>query len=156
MSWSPQQEAAIKSVSAWLQDKSSQVFYLAGYAGTGKTTLAKELAQDVKGQVLYGAFTGKAALVLQKKGCTNASTIHSMIYKLDENTKGWEPKFVLNPFSRSGRQALSSSMRSRWSVRIWRATSCPTARRFWSSVIRLSFLRSRAPVSSRLESLTSC
>jgi exodeoxyribonuclease-5 len=99
MSWSPQQEAAIKSVSAWLQDKSSQVFYLAGYAGTGKTTLAKELAQDVKGQVLYGAFTGKAALVLQKKGCSNASTIHSMIYKLDENTKGWEPKFELNPFS---------------------------------------------------------
>jgi exodeoxyribonuclease-5 len=99
MSWSPQQEQAIKAVNEWLQDPSDQVFRLFGYAGTGKTTLARELAQDVKGRVLFGAFTGKAALVLRRKGCGNASTIHSMIYKLDEQARGWEPKFVLNPFS---------------------------------------------------------
>lgn len=60
MTWSPQQEAAIKAVRQWLKS-SDQVFYLAGYAGSGKTTLAKELAGTVEGEVLFGAFTGKAA-----------------------------------------------------------------------------------------------
>lgn len=82
MAWSPQQERALKAVASWLKDEHGpQVFYLAGFAGTGKTTLAKEMAQNVSGTVLYGAFTGKAALVLRRKGCPGASTIHSMIYK---------------------------------------------------------------------------
>ena len=100
-SWSPQQDAAIRDVQAWLKDPSApQVFRLFGFAGTGKTTLARELAGDVRGKVLFGAFTGKAALVLRKKGCTNASTIHSMIYKLDEeDEQRWQPKFILNPLS---------------------------------------------------------
>jgi len=98
MQFSPQQDQAIKAVSRWLRDRDSQVFYLAGFAGTGKTTLAKTLASDVKGQVLYGAFTGKAALVLRRKGCSNASTIHSMIYKVKEG-ETWQPRFALNPSS---------------------------------------------------------
>lgn len=92
--WSPQQEGAIKAVQAWLK-RDEQVFYLAGFAGTGKTTLAKTLADEVKGRVLYGAFTGKAALVLQRKGCHDASTIHSMIYRVEEG-EGWEPRFRIN------------------------------------------------------------
>lgn len=100
MSWSPQQDAAIKAVQAWLRDPHApQVFRLFGYAGSGKTTLAKHLAQDVAGQVLYMAFTGKAALVLRKKGCTGASTIHSAIYKPDEDLITGETHFVLNPDS---------------------------------------------------------
>lgn len=51
-----------------------------GYAGTGKTTLAKYLAEGVKGTVIFAAFTGKAAYVLQSKGCEGATTIHSLIY----------------------------------------------------------------------------
>lgn len=103
MAWSPQQEQAIKAVKAWLRDRSSQVFYLAGFAGTGKTTLAKDLAGSVKGKVLFGAFTGKAAMVLQKKGCHGASTIHSMIYRADADEEGErggaDPRFVLNLMS---------------------------------------------------------
>lgn len=99
MSWSPQQEAAIKDVGRWLKDPGQQVFRLFGFAGTGKTTLARELAGDVKGKVLFGAFTGKASLVLRRKGCHNASTIHSMIYSVEESEKQWEPKFRLNPQS---------------------------------------------------------
>ena len=38
-----------------------QVFRLFGYAGTGKTTLAKHIAEGVDGKVLFAAFTGKAA-----------------------------------------------------------------------------------------------
>lgn len=84
MQFSPDQEKAAKAVGAWLRDRSApQVFYLAGLAGTGKTTLAQTLAQDA-GRVVYAAFTGKAALVLASKGCRPASTIHSLIYKLDD------------------------------------------------------------------------
>jgi len=95
MSWSPQQDAAIRDVAAWIKDPSGkQTFRLFGFAGTGKTTLAKELASKVKGKVLYATFTGKAALVLRKKGCKDASTIHSLIYKveIDEATGAAEFK----------------------------------------------------------------
>jgi exodeoxyribonuclease-5 len=62
-----------------MQESDRQVFRLFGYAGTGKTTLARHLAQDVK-EVRFAAYTGKAAHVLQQKGCHGASTIHSLIY----------------------------------------------------------------------------
>jgi hypothetical protein len=63
------------------------VFHLFGYAGTGKTTLSREIeaiaregGEDKKKAVMYGAFTGKAALVMRQKGCKGASSIRSMIY----------------------------------------------------------------------------
>lgn len=93
--WSPQQDAALKAVDAWLKDKSGgQVFRLFGFAGSGKTTLAIHLAKGIK-QVLFAAFTGKAALVMRRKGCDGASTIHSLIYTLEDESGG-EPTFTLN------------------------------------------------------------
>lgn len=87
--WSPQQDAALKAVNEWLRNPGKkQWFYLAGYAGTGKTTLAKHLAEGVDGLVLFGAYTGKAALVLQSKGCHGARTIHSMIYRPETDLEG--------------------------------------------------------------------
>lgn len=97
MSWSPQQERAIVDVRAWLADpRGKQIFRLFGYAGTGKTTLAKELAASVRGDVLFATFTGKASLVLRQKGCEGASTIHSLIYKVDVNDRTGEATFILN------------------------------------------------------------
>lgn len=107
MSWSPQQEQAIAAVKAWLRDTGApQVFRLFGYAGTGKTTLAKELASSVNGKVLYATFTGKAALVLRKKGCEGASTIHSLIYKAEVDEDTGEAEFALNPDSDLASAAL--------------------------------------------------
>jgi ATP-dependent exoDNAse (exonuclease V) alpha subunit len=98
MQWSPQQDEALSAVSAWLKDKNGpQVFRLFGWAGTGKSTLARHLAQGVK-SVKYAAFTGKAALVMRKMGCKGASTIHSLIYSLVSDKEG-EPKFALDPES---------------------------------------------------------
>ena len=72
MDWSAQQDAALKAVGAWLKAGEPQVFRLFGFAGTGKTTLARHVAQDVDGDVAFGAFTGKAASVMRAKGCTDA------------------------------------------------------------------------------------
>jgi exodeoxyribonuclease V len=94
MEIAPQQDQALKAVSEWFNNSEEQVFYLAGYAGSGKTTLAKYFAEAIEGTVLFAAFTGKAAHVLRTKGC-DASTIHSLIYRLDKSVKG-KPVFVLN------------------------------------------------------------
>ena len=85
MSWSPQQDAALRAIAAWHRDSTDQVFYLGGYAGTGKTTIAKEAADACEGEAIFAAFTGKAALVLQSKGCRGARTIHSLIYSAFED-----------------------------------------------------------------------
>ena len=93
--WSPQQDNALKEVSRWLKGKGGQVFRLFGYAGTGKTTLARHLAENIDGDVCFAAFTGKAALVMQARGCEGARTIHSLIYRPTESDTE-EPTFELN------------------------------------------------------------
>lgn len=87
MEWTAQQDKALVQVSKWLKEGKEQVFRLFGYAGTGKTTLAHHLAEDVRGRVLFGAYTGKAVHVLQQKGCKEAQTIHSMLYHVQERNK---------------------------------------------------------------------
>lgn len=79
MNWSPQQTKAIDAVGRWLKQSDQPVFRLFGYAGTGKTTLAQHLASGA-GRVHFAAYTGKAASVMKDKGCSYASTIHSLIY----------------------------------------------------------------------------
>ncbi|MCT8992023.1 ATP-dependent RecD-like DNA helicase [Chelativorans sp. SCAU2101] len=105
MKFSPQQDEALKAVSRWLREGRSQIFRLFGYAGTGKTTLARYFAEHVDGDVQFAAFTGKAAQVLRSKGATNARTIHSLIYRprgeeeVEDETTGrttMSPTFSLN------------------------------------------------------------
>lgn len=97
MKWSPQQDAALMGVSKWFNDPNrKQVYRVFGYAGTGKTSLAKHFVESVDGDVLYGAYTGKAALVMRKNGCHNATTIHSMIYTAHIDKKTGEVSFSYN------------------------------------------------------------
>lgn len=96
MNWTSEQDSALQAVAAWLGDRRApQLFRLFGYAGTGKTTLARHLAEHVDGETAFAAFTGKAALVLRSKGCGEARTIHSLIYRPKE-VDSEEPSFVLN------------------------------------------------------------
>jgi exodeoxyribonuclease-5 len=95
VSWSPEQEAALTAVGRWLDAPDRPIFRLFGYAGTGKTTLARHIAEHVDGDVCFAAFTGKAALVLREKGCPDASTIHSLIYR-SRGSGETGPRFVLN------------------------------------------------------------
>jgi exodeoxyribonuclease-5 len=95
----PEQDAALKAVAEWLKAKPGRgntppIFRLFGYAGTGKTTLARHFAAGVDGKVLFAAFTGKAAQVMRNKGCQGASTIHSLIYK-PPDTATEQPSFQL-------------------------------------------------------------
>lgn len=98
MQWSGEQDKALKSVDKWFfqESKRKTVFRIFGYAGTGKSTLAKHFAENIDGIVHYAAFTGKAADVMRKKGCHGASTIHSLIYKAETNEITGETTFHLN------------------------------------------------------------
>jgi len=82
MKLSHQQQQAVDAIGRWMSTD-QQVFRLFGYAGTGKTTLAKYAAS---GATLFCAFTGKAAYVLRQKGC-EAFTIHQLIYCPKERSK---------------------------------------------------------------------
>lgn len=56
---------------------------VAGYAGTGKSTLVKfaiEALNVESSKVAYATYTGKAAEVLRKKGNPGACTLHKLLY----------------------------------------------------------------------------
>lgn len=65
-----------------------QYTVIAGYAGTGKSTLVKfiiaALAQECgikpEEDVVFTSFTGKATQVLQRKGNKNVRTLHKLLY----------------------------------------------------------------------------
>ena len=98
---SPAQAAAIRAIREWFETRTheQQVFRLFGHAGSGKSTVLK-FALDELGLsphrsakdgpcvpgVVTATFTGKAALVLSRKG-TLARTIHSLIYSAIEATE---------------------------------------------------------------------
>ncbi len=65
MQFAPQQDEALKAVSRWLKEGRTPLFRLFGYAGTGKTTLAKHFAENVDGEVLFAA--------LHRQGCAGAA-----------------------------------------------------------------------------------
>ena len=102
--WSSQQAEAIDRVGRWLRAGEPQVFRLFGYAGVGKTTLARHVAEGAKGGTVFAAFSGKAAMVMRAKGCAGATTIHALIYRAIEAGEAG-PTFALNadgPASRAG------------------------------------------------------
>ncbi|MBB4267713.1 ATP-dependent DNA helicase [Roseospira visakhapatnamensis] len=88
---SDSQAAAIRQIKAWFEHRTDeqQVFRLFGYAGTGKSTVLKFALDDLgldaddAEDVVTATFTGKAAMVLRRKG-TPAQTIHSLIYSVQE------------------------------------------------------------------------
>ena len=102
--WSAEQQGALDKVGRWLRAGEPQVFRLFGYAGVGKTTLARHVAEGAAGDAAFAAFTGKAALVMRSKGCAGATTIHALIYRASDSGDG-APTFKLNhdgPASKAG------------------------------------------------------
>ncbi len=74
------QSDALEAVLAWIRNPMQPYFAMGGYAGTGKTTLIREVVRLVGPHTRVCAYTGKAAHVLRSKGIEDAQTIHSLIY----------------------------------------------------------------------------
>jgi exodeoxyribonuclease-5 len=100
-----QQQQAFDKIMLWHKSKNKR-FVLAGYAGVGKTTLARKIADAIDGgEVIFCAYTGKAANVLREKGCKNSSTVHGAIYRLVDEDAG-KPYFELDQDSKVKNAAL--------------------------------------------------
>lgn len=85
--FSPDQAEALATIHRWLE-LPQQVLTFGGLAGSGKSTLIRELVQHVPSAAVV-AYTGKAVSVLRKKGVWQAKTLHSLIYlPLGENEDG--------------------------------------------------------------------
>lgn len=79
------QIAADKLISDWFFHSEKQIFVLAGYAGTGKTTLLKHVVTETlqltpEVSAAFVTPTGKAATVLIRSGIP-ATTLHRLIYQ---------------------------------------------------------------------------
>jgi exodeoxyribonuclease-5 len=81
--WSAQQEGAMKIIRDWLRKRDRPWLYCAGWAGTGKTTMVREITKDIPG-TFFAAYTGKAASVLQRYNGVPAQTLHSLIYNVSD------------------------------------------------------------------------
>ncbi len=102
----PSQQNAFDKIAAFVEDKDAKVFILTGYAGTGKTTITKQIIKQFDEKELsYSlcASTGRAAKILSDFSEQPASTVHSLIYKyhdfnrnLDEEIKLAENKQTNN------------------------------------------------------------
>jgi exodeoxyribonuclease-5 len=78
-----EQEKAIKTFRDWFINNKRGYFSLLGCAGTGKSSLIPYLIDSLNlksYQVAVCSYTGKAALVLKRKGIKEAKTIHQTIY----------------------------------------------------------------------------
>ena len=82
MELTTKQEQGLKEILKRYKD-GEKYTTIAGYAGTGKSTLVKFAiaalnVEDTK--VAYATYTGKAAEVLRKKGNAGACTLHHLLY----------------------------------------------------------------------------
>jgi len=96
--WSPDQIVAIESVIDELKS-GKRVMVLKGPAGTGKTTVAQEIAPRAASlgwAIKYLAPTGKAAVNISDVVGSPARTIHSALFKTVTVGKNGQPIF-LNP-----------------------------------------------------------
>lgn len=112
------QVEAIQRVMAWVESEDPnkpRTFFLSGPAGSGKTSIAKDIAHQVhdlppifsadKKSAIHGvvvvAPTGKAASRLREKKLPGAKTLHSVFYDFVEEDANGEPIFAAKSASSS-------------------------------------------------------
>ncbi len=95
------QQQALEKILHWYYKTNDQFFVLAGYAGSGKSTLSREIARNIT-NCAFAAYTGKAAHVLRTKGAGNACTIHGLLYEYTGKDEDGNPLFDLKDVTSKG------------------------------------------------------
>ena len=118
---SSHQKDAVSKIAQWYNHPTmldKKAFILNGYAGVGKTSIAKLLPELVLNSgpesIAYATPTGKAASQLRKKGCQKVTTLHKLLYspleknrtRLLEITATLRDELIKNPQGDSERALL--------------------------------------------------
>lgn len=90
----PGQELAIETIGKFLKDEEAHVAVLTGFAGCGKTTIIKHIA-DTFGEPEVLTPTGKAALRVTEATGLPARTIHRFLYNAGTDEKTGAPIFTV-------------------------------------------------------------
>ena len=108
--WTDDQLKALDALEKWsVTPGGSPRSALLGLAGTGKTTVVTELIARLQANglsTIICAPTGKAASVLRRKGAEHASTLHSAIYTVVDDTRGAEIKWRVRDDARRATLAI--------------------------------------------------
>lgn len=89
---SNEQSRVLFEIISWFNSRLQPFWRLSGPAGSGKTSILKYLLSSndlvLSKQIAVLAYTHKAAGVLRSKGIDDAGTIHSFMYKFEEDNNG--------------------------------------------------------------------
>ena len=94
MKYTTDQTTALDAIGKWVAAPMHTVLTLEGYAGTGKTTIVKEILANTAKPFTLAAPTNKAAAVLSRATGEHAITLHSAInlrMATDAETKYLQP-----------------------------------------------------------------
>ena len=83
---SEDQLEALRAFDSFLTNRNTRVFVLSGAAGTGKTTLLRQMVTHVESlqrRPFLTALTGRAATIARARTGRDASTLHSFLYSFD-------------------------------------------------------------------------
>lgn len=98
---SQEQKSAVDRICVWVgEEKGSKELKVGGYAGTGKTTIIKEVVKRLLEKKVYVevvAFTGKAVNVLRTKGVKSAQTMHRLMYTYEQPSVKGQMVFKKKP-----------------------------------------------------------
>ncbi|GMA99985.1 AAA family ATPase [Pelosinus sp. IPA-1] len=105
IAYTAQQEIALKEIDAFLLSQKESSYILAGYAGTGKTTIAENIVKyglSLKYECIITAPTNQAVKVLKEKfGDIKVvfKTLHSILYgSPDPDTGDWVPSVTFKSY----------------------------------------------------------
>ena len=112
------QSAAIDEILVWFHETVEKRKSLAGFAGTGKTTIIAELLGRLQQEYIIKicAPTGKAASVLRAKG-VHATTLHKLVYAPE--TICSDCNKIVMPIKEDGKKAIcpeceTPTIKTRW------------------------------------------
>lgn len=85
------QQEGLNKIKSWLKSK-KQFFALAGYAGTGKSTIIKKIIDDYFGVLVVSAPTHKAKKVIMRTTGQDGQTLHALLgLRPDVNLDDFNP-----------------------------------------------------------------
>jgi hypothetical protein len=79
ITFNDEQYVGVNKIRVWLKKEGQIFFTLAGFAGTGKSTVIKKIIDEYRGSIVVSAPTHKAKKVIMNTTGMDAQTLHSLL-----------------------------------------------------------------------------